>query len=141
MFRVQHSRGTHTWYKTAMAERLNGFMADRAEQLVRENFTGVRAEWWWERRLDGGIEICQELAPKEMARRISSSTGRDTQEVEALIEDELGLEDAEPVTLTFEIPGETAASEAARMLAERSSSPEGLAANLYRRIEEAARRG
>jgi len=25
---------------------------------VRENFTGVRAEWWWERRMGGGIEVC-----------------------------------------------------------------------------------
>lgn len=124
-----------------MAESLNGFLADRAEQLVRQNFTGVQAEWWWERRLDGGIAVCQELDPEAMARAISDSTGRDTREVEALIESELGLEDAEPVTLTFEIPGETTASQAARMLAERSSSSEGLAANLYLRIEEAARRG
>jgi len=54
-----------------------------------------------------------------------------------VVEEELGLEDEEPVVLTFEIPGDTEASEAAKMLDERSATPEGLAANLYRGIEEA----
>ena len=47
--------------------------------------------------------------------------------------------ETEPVVLTFEIPGHTEASRAAQMLAERSSQPEGLAAGLYRRVEDAAR--
>lgn len=34
-----------------MPEYLNQFLADKATMLVEENFTGVRAEWWWERRL------------------------------------------------------------------------------------------
>lgn len=124
-----------------MPEYLNQFLADKATMLVRENFTGVRAEWWWERRLGGGIAVCQELDPAAMARDISSKTGREAEEVEGIVEEELGLEDPEPVVLTFEISGDTTASEAARMLAERSSTPEGLAANLYRRVEEAVRAG
>ena len=92
--------------------------------LVQENFTGVRAEWWWERRLGGGIAVCQELDPKVMAREISERIGRKHQEVERVVEEELGLEDLEPVVLTFEMRGDTAA-DAARMLAERSAMPEG----------------
>ena len=41
--------------------------------------------------------------------------------------------------LTFEIPGDTEASRVAEILAERSSEPEGLAAGLYRRVEEIVR--
>lgn len=119
-----------------MPEHLNEFLADKATMLVRENFTGVGAQWWWERRLGGGIAVCQELDPAAMAREISQKTGHDAREVQRMVEEELGLEDPEPVVLTFEIPGDTEASEAARMLAERSTTPEGLAANLYRRIEE-----
>jgi hypothetical protein len=46
----------------------------------------------------------------------------------------------EPVVLTFEISGDATAEEAAKMLAERSSEPEGLAAGLYRRVEESISR-
>jgi hypothetical protein len=120
-----------------VAEYLNQFLADRAAALVEENFTGVRAAWWWERRIGGGIEVCQELDPEAMSREISQKTGRDFSEVRRIVEEELGLEDAEPVVLTFEVPGDTEASRAAEMLAERSSQPEGLAAGLYRRVEEA----
>jgi hypothetical protein len=57
-------------------------------------------------------------------------------EVERILEEELGLEDdLEPVVLTFEIPGDTTAVEAANILAARSVRPEGLAADLYRRTE------
>jgi hypothetical protein len=38
-----------------MPEYLNQFLADKATMLVRENFTGVDAVWWWERRLGGGF--------------------------------------------------------------------------------------
>jgi len=120
-----------------VAEYLNQFLADRAAALVEENFTGVRAAWWWERRIGGGIEVCQELDPEAMSREISQKTGRDFSEVRRIVEEELGLEDAEPVVLTFEVPGDTEASRAAEMLAERSSQPEGLAVGLYRRVEEA----
>jgi hypothetical protein len=122
-------------------EYLNQFLAEKADALVRENFTGVRAPWWWERRMGGGIEVCQELDPEAASREISEKTGREAAEVLRVIEEELGLEDTETVVLTFEIPGDTEADTAAEMLAERSSTPEGLAAGLYRRIEEAVERG
>ena len=119
-----------------MSEQLNQFLAEKAGALVRENFTGVHAEWWWERRMGGGIEVCQELDPEAMSRKVSERTGKDAEQVRRVIEEELGLEGMEPVVLTFEISGEATAEEAAKMLAERSSEPEGLAAGLYRRIEE-----
>ncbi len=122
-----------------MTEYLNQFLADKASALVRENFTGVEANWWWERRLGGGIEVCQELDPEAMSREIAAKTGRDVVEVLQVVEEELGLEDAEPVVLTFEIPGDTEANAAAELLAERSSAPKGLAAGFYRRVEEALR--
>ena len=124
-----------------MPEYLNQFLAEKAAALVDENFTGVRAAWWWERRIGGGIEVCQELDPEAMSREISEKTGRDVSEVRRIVDEELRLDDAEPVVLTFEIAGNTEASRAAEMLAERSSEPEGLAAGLYRRVEEVVRAG
>ena len=120
-----------------MPEYLNQFLADKATILVEENFTGVEAEWWWERRLGGGIAVCQELDPASMAREVSRKTGREEDEVRRVVEEELSLEDPDPVVLNLEISGDTEASEAARMLAERSGTPEGLAANLYRHVEAA----
>ncbi|CAA9433077.1 MAG: hypothetical protein AVDCRST_MAG37-684 [uncultured Rubrobacteraceae bacterium] len=119
-----------------MTERLDQLLADKATVLVQENFTGVAAEWWWERRMGGGIAVCQMFHPTAVAREIASRTGRDTDEVGRILEEELGLEDAEPVVLTFDIPGDTTVAETASLLAARSGSPEGLAANLYRRVEE-----
>ena len=124
-----------------MAEKLNELLADKATLLVRENFTGVRAEWWWERRMGGGIEVCQELDPQRMARDLSEKTGRDASSARRAIEDGLGLEDDEPVVLTFEVSGEVTVAEAARMLQERSARPEGLAAAIYAEVEEALRGG
>ena len=124
-----------------MTEQLNQFLAERADALVRENFTGVEAKWWWERRIGGGIEVCQELDPEAMSREISGKTGQEIEEVRRIVQKELGLEDMEPVVLTFEIAGDTEAGAAAGMLAERSAEPEGLAAGLYRRVEEAVKRG
>lgn len=124
-----------------MAEKLNELLADKATLLVRENFTGVRAEWWWERRMGGGIEICQELDPQTMGHEISSKTGQNTPEVRRYIRDELGLEDDEPVVLTFEIAGDVTVAEAAQMLSERSSTPEGLAAGLYSEVEGSLKSG
>jgi hypothetical protein len=124
-----------------MPEYLNQLLADSATALVHESFTGVSAPWWWERRLGGGIEICQEFDPEAASREISAKTGREIYEVRLAIAEELGLEDAEPVVLTFEIAGENETGQVARMLAERSSEPEGLAAGLYRRIEEILRNG
>lgn len=124
-----------------MAEKLNELLADKATLLVRENFTDVRAEWWWERRMGGGIEVCQELDPQRMAGDLSEKTGRDASSARRIVADGLGLEDDEPVVLTFEISGEVTVAEAARMLRERSSHPEGLAAAIYAEVEEALRRG
>jgi glycerol kinase len=122
-----------------MPEYLNQLLADSATSLVNESFTGVSAPWWWERRMGGGIEVCQELDPETMSREISERTGYEVSEVRRAIAEELGLEDAEPVVLTFEIAGETETRRVAEMLAERSSEPEGLASGLYRRIEEAVK--
>ena len=124
-----------------MAEKLNELLADKATLLVRENFTGVRAEWWWERRMGGGIEVCQELDPQRMARDLSEKTGREVPAVRRAIEDGLGLEDDEPVVLTFEIAGEVTVSEAARMLQERSSRPEGIAAAIYAEVGDSLEGG
>ena len=120
-----------------MAEYLKGLLADSATALVHESFTGVSAPWWWERRLGGGIEVCQEFDPEAASHEISAKTGREASEVRRVIAEELGLEDAEPVVLTFEIAGETETRRVAKMLAERSSEPEGLAAGLYDRVEKA----
>ncbi|HET7273122.1 MAG TPA: hypothetical protein VFI90_18790 [Rubrobacter sp.] len=122
-----------------MPEYLNQLLADSATALVNENFTGVGAPWWWERRMGGGIEVCQELDPEAMSRELSARTGHEVSEVRRAIASELGLEDTEPVVLTFEIAGETETRRVAQMLAERSSQPEGLASGLYRRIEETVR--
>ncbi len=122
-----------------MPEYLNQLLADSATTLVRESFTGVSAPWWWERRLGGGIEVCQEFEPEAASREISAKSGREVAEVRRVIAEELGLDDAEPVVLTFEIAGETETRRVAEMLAERSSEPEGLAADLYRRVEEAVK--
>lgn len=124
-----------------MAEHLNELLADKATLLVTENFTGIGAEWWWERRMGGGIEICQELDPRAMSREVSEKTGREAQEVRRAVERELGLEDDDPVVLTFEIAGEVSVAEAARMLQERSSRPEGLASALYAEVEGSLKEG
>jgi hypothetical protein len=120
-----------------VTEKLNQFLAEKAAALVRENFTGVRAEWWWERRMGGGIEVCQELDPEAMSREISERTGKSVDEIRRIVKEELGLEGVEPVVLTFEIAGDATADEAAKMLVDRSATPEGLAAGLYSRVEEA----
>ena len=89
--------------------------------------------------MSGGIEVCQELDPEIMSREISAKTGQDEAEVRRVIEEELGLEDPDPVVLTFEIAGDATTEQAARLLRERSSEPEGIAAGLYRQVEEAVR--
>jgi hypothetical protein len=124
-----------------VTHHLNQFLADEATMLVRDNFTGVEANWWWERRLGGGIAVCQELDPRAMTREISKKTGRKPRDVELIAKEELGLEDLEPVVLTFEMAGDTTTADAARMLTERSATPEGLAAGLYSRVEKAIRAG
>src|SRR3954464_14266512 len=102
-----------------MPEYLKELLADSATALVNESFTGVNATWWWERRVGGGIEVCQEFDPELAIREVSARTGHEAAEVRRTITEELGLEEAEPVVLTFELSGETDTYEAARMLAER----------------------
>jgi hypothetical protein len=119
-----------------VSERLNQLLADGATALVNESFTGVSAPWWWERRVGGGIQICQEFDPELASREISAKTGHEASAVRRAIAQQLGLEDADPVVLTFEISGETRTETVAAMLTERSAEPEGLASGLYRRIEE-----
>lgn len=122
-----------------MSDQIKGLLADPATALVQESFTGVRVRWWWERRISGGIEICQELNPELMIQEIATSTDRNVTEVRAVVVEELGLEDMDPVVLTFGIPGDATPHEASRVLAERSTEPEGLATPLYRRVEDVIR--
>ena len=124
-----------------MPETLNQLLADPATALVQESFTGVDAEWWWERRLDGGIVVCQEFDPAATIRAVAEKTGRSVAETQEITLRELGLEDLEPVVLTFELPGTTETRDASRALDERSRTPSGLAANLHERVEEAVRAG
>jgi hypothetical protein len=124
-----------------MPQYLNQLLADSAMALVHESFTGVSAPWWWERRLGGGVEVCQEFDPEAASHEISEKTGREVSEVRRAIAEDLGLEGAEPVVLTFEIAGETETHRVAELLSERSSEPEGLASGLYRRIEKSLRNG
>jgi hypothetical protein len=119
-----------------MPEQLNQLLADGAMALVNESFTGVNATWWWERRMGGGVEICQEFDPDTASREISARSGHEVAEVRRTMTEELGLEDADPVVLTFEVSGETETIQVARMLAARSAEAEGLASGIYRRIEE-----
>lgn len=120
-----------------MSEQLNQYLADQATLLVKESFTGVRADWWWERRMGGGIEVCQELDPERASRELSREMGFREETTKNAVLSELGVEDSEPVVLTFEIPGDATADEAARLLSERSATPEGLAAPLYERVRAA----
>jgi hypothetical protein len=117
-----------------MSEQLNQYLADQATLLVKESFTGVRTDWWWERRMGGGIEVCQELDPERASRELSRETGFPEEWAKQAVLSELGVEDSEPVVLTFELPGDATADEAARLLSERSATPEGLAAPLYERV-------
>lgn len=120
-----------------MSKHLNEYLADQAELLVRESFTGVRAEWWWERRMGGGIEICQELDPVRAGRELAAETGASRERARDAVVSELGAEDQEPVVLTFEVPGENTPEEASRMLSQRSATQEGLAAGVYERVRAA----
>ena len=120
-----------------MSELMKELLADRATELIHGSFTGVEATWWWERRINGGVEICQELDPRAMIGEVSTKTGEDPDVVRRVVEDELGLEDLDPVVLTFEVPGERTEAEAAALLRDRSLSPKGLAAAAYGRVEDA----
>jgi hypothetical protein len=119
---------------------LNQLLAGQAARLVHENFTGVEETWWWERRIGGGIAICQTLDPAKVASELSESSGIPTEVVREVVVGELGVEDFEEITLTFEVPGDISEEEAARTFGERSASPRGIAANVYREIEAALKK-
>ena len=120
-----------------MSERLDGLLADGATAVVESGFKGVDATWWWERRMGGGIAVCQELDPTRMVRELAAETGRDPAEVRRAVAEALGDDDDEPVVLTFEVSGQTSTADAVRALSARSSRPEGLAAGLYDRVRAA----
>ncbi len=119
-----------------MSEKLNQLLAERATDLINRNFSGVEAEWWWERRINGDIEICQELDPETLIQDLAQATEKPPEEVRRTVEEELGLEDTDPVVLTFEVSGESTEKEVAVLLRQRSASPRGLAAEVYRRVED-----
>lgn len=119
------------------SDPLNQLLAGQAAEIVHGSFTGVDAQWWWERRIGGGIAICQTLDPEEMARGLSENFGKPVPEVKGAMVRELGLEDFDPLTLTFEVSGNLTADEAAAVFAERSSTPRGIAAGVYREVEGA----
>ena len=75
-----------------------------------------------------------------MSREISERTGTGVAEIRRIALEELGLDDLEPVVLTFEISNDATEEEAAKLLAERSSVTAGLAAGIYRRVEEVVER-
>lgn len=116
---------------------LNQLLAGQAAKLVHENFTDVEETWWWERRIGGGIAICQTLDPEKMANELSEKYGRSPPEVKEVIVHELGLDDLDPITLTFEVPGDLTEEEAARIFEGRSASPKGIASGVYREVEAA----
>lgn len=116
---------------------LNALLADDMREVVEGNFAGVDAGWWWERRLDGGVVVCQELDPEEMVREVGTALGRGIEESRRIAVARLGLEDLDSVVLTYEIPGDVAVEEAARRLGERSVTPAGLAEKIYRQLADA----
>ncbi len=123
-----------------MATFVEQLLTDKIEALVEENFTGVDAEWWWERRMDGGVALCQELDPERMVAEIASAFSRDVREVREAAVMALGLEDFEPVVLTFDVDRSATVDEAAAVLAQRSRTAEGLAEKIYRRLAETLRK-
>ncbi len=122
-----------------METYIEQLLTDRIGDLVEENFTGVEAEWWWERRMDGGVSICQELAPEKMVAEVAAALDRDVWETRRTAVTALGLEDFEPVILTFDLPRSATVDEAASILAERSRAAEGLAEKIYRGLAETLR--
>ncbi len=123
-----------------MATFVEQLLTDQVGALVDENFTGVDAEWWWERRMDGGVALCQELDPERMVAEIASAFSRDVREVREAAVMALGLEDFKPVVLTFDVDRSATVDEAAAVLAQRSRTAEGLAEKIYRRLAETLRK-
>lgn len=123
-----------------MATFVEQLLTDKIGALVDENFTGVDAEWWWERRVDGGVAICQEFDPERMVAEIAVAFKREAREVRETAVRILGLEDFDPVVLTFDVGRDMTVDEAAEVLAQRSRVAEGLAENIYRQLAETIRK-
>lgn len=119
--------------------RLNQLFADAADSLVKESFSGVDAEWWWERRPDGGVAVCQVLEPEALVKEMSHVFGLAEDEVRRTAIRALGLKDFGPVELVHELRGDTSAGRAIRELEKRSSTSAGLAEGIYRTLAEAIR--
>lgn len=119
---------------------LNQSYAEQTRNLIEENFNGIEAEWWWERRLGGGVTICQQFEPEVMVKEIAAALKRGEPEVREVAIRELGLEDFEPVVLTYDLEGDIRVDDAARLLQEKSSTTEGLAEGIYRYVAAAVKR-
>lgn len=117
--------------------RLDQLFADPADSLVRESFSGVEADWWWERRPDGGVAVCQELEPEAVTREMAQVFGLAKEEVNRIAVRTLGLEGFEPVVMVYELSGDTPVGQAARDLEEHSSTAAGLAEGIYRTLAKA----
>lgn len=118
---------------------LNQLFSDEMGQLVESSFAGVDAEWWWERRTGGGVSVCQELDPAALVIEFAREYERDESEIRQIAVQTLGLQDFEPVVLVFDLEGDLGLQEAVENLTARSSTSEGLAANIYRSLMEALR--
>lgn len=119
--------------------RLDGLFADAAASLVEKNFSGVDAEWWWERRPDGGIAVCQTLEPEAMIQEMAEAFGVEETEVRRVAIRTLGLEGFEPVELVYELGGNESVERMAEELARRSATRAGLAAGIYHELTGALR--
>lgn len=119
--------------------RLDGLFADAAASLVEKNFSGVDAEWWWERRPDGGIAVCQTLEPEAMIQEMAGAFGVEETEVRRVAIRTLGLEGFEPVELVYELGGNESVERMAEELARRSATRAGLAAGIYHELAGALR--
>ncbi len=122
-------------------KRVDELLTDEAGALIEENFAGVEADWWWERRLSGNIAICQEFDPDAMALDMAEVFGLKVSEIRRRAVRELGLEDFEPVVLVYDLASGATVEEAAGMLRERSATAAGLAEGIYRQVAEALKRG
>ena len=119
--------------------RLDQLFADATDSLVKESFSGVDAEWWWERKPDGGVAVCQERDPESLVKEMSQVFGLAEAEVRRIAVRTLGLEDFGPVELVYELRGDTSTEQAIRELEKRSSTSAGLAEGVYLTLAEAIR--
>lgn len=120
---------------------LNQLLADEMDTLVRDNFSGADATWWWERRMDGGVSICQELDPAALTAEMAEVFGLNKDEVNRIAVRTLGLENFDPVVLVYELSGYTPTEQAVSALSERVCTAAGLAEGTYLQLAAAIRDG